>query len=291
MIADQTVLEERADQLNHDIALRSYGADSELAREIEIVHVECGAEVDSGVGNPDHTDYILETLDRAVSGCQSGAFDAMVTGPVNKATIQRPGLKFTGHTEYLAKSTKARCPVMLLTDGRMRVALVTTHIPLKSVPQSITETRILDVARVLHEDLNARFGISSPRIGVCGLNPHAGESGQLGREEIDTIIPAIRKLQDEGLRISGPFPADTLFTPNRLENFDVILSMYHDQGLPVIKSGGFGEIVNVTLGLPIIRTSVDHGTAYDIAGTGKADVGSLLCAISMAGEIAMHAGL
>ena len=290
VVADRNLLEERAAALNCDVTFRDYSHEPISSGEIECLHVNCGATVRPGQADSDHAAYILRTLDVAVNGCLSGEFDAMVTGPVNKESIIRSGIAFTGHTEYLAEKTDSNCPVMLLSDGKLRVALATTHLPLSKVPQAITRRRIKNVTRVLHQDLVDRFGFDSPRIGVCGLNPHAGEGGQLGMEETTEIIPAIEGLQAEGINVSGPFPADTIFTRKRLLGFDAILSMYHDQGLPVIKHAAFGEVVNITLGLPIIRTSVDHGTAYDIAGTSQADISSLSSAVSMAAQLTSSAG-
>jgi 4-hydroxythreonine-4-phosphate dehydrogenase len=209
----------------------------------------------------------------------------MVTAPVHKAVINEGGFAFSGHTEFLAAITGGD-PVMLLAAGSLRVALATTHLPLAQVPQAITRERLHRVLRVLHHDLQTRFGIAAPRILVAGLNPHAGEGGHLGREEIEVIAPALEALRREGMDLEGPLPADTLFTPRRLEGADAVLAMYHDQGLPVLKYAGFGHAVNITLGLPIVRTSVDHGTALDIAGTGRADAGSLAAALQAALDIA-----
>ena len=285
VIADRNMLEERSKKLQCEISFCSYDSESQPTDKIEVLHFDCDSPVVPGKGDPSNARYVLKTLDRAVQGCLSGEFDAMVTGPVNKETIARSGIPFVGHTEYLAELTGSKCPVMLLTDGELRVALVTTHIPLNQVAEAITRERVTAVATVLHNDLRSRLDIASPRIGVCGLNPHAGEGGVLGDEEIEKIIPAIEMLQKEGINAVGPLPADTIFVQNQLEKFDVILAMYHDQGLPVVKYAGFGEVVNVTLGLPIVRTSVDHGTAYDIAGTGCADINSLLSAVEMAREL------
>ncbi len=285
VIADRKLLEERAKRLHVNPTIRDYDRSHEPTGEMECLHVDCGVTVHPGQADTEYATYILETLDTAIDGCLSGEFDGLITGPVNKQTIISSGTAFTGHTEYLAEKTGSGCPVMLLAHGNLRVALATTHLPLSKVPEAITRGRILDIAKVLHRDLLNRFRIASPRIGLCGLNPHAGEGGKLGMEEINEIIPAIGELQAEGMEISGPYPADTIFTGKMLDRFDAILSMYHDQGLPVIKHAGFGEVVNVTLGLPIIRTSVDHGTAYDIAGSGQADAGSLLSAIAMAAEL------
>ena len=221
----------------------------------------------------------------AVDGCLDGRFAAMVTAPLQKSIINDAGILFTGHTEYLAELTKTPTPVMLLVAGKLRVALASTHLPLREVPDYLTQDRLRDVLRILHADLQSRFGISKPDIVVCGLNPHAGEGGHLGHEDADIIAPVIRELANEGLNIRGPIPADTAFTP-AAGTKDAVLAMYHDQGLPVLKYAGFGNAVNVTLGLPIIRTSVDHGTALDIAGTGQADAGSLIAAIELATEMA-----
>ena len=285
VIADRKMLEERSKILHCEISFCSYDSESQPTDKMEVLHFDCDSSVVPGKGDPSNARYVLNTLDRAVQGCLSREFDAMVTGPVNKEIIARSGIPFIGHTEYLAELTHSKCPVMLLTDGQLRVALVTTHIPLNQVAETITCDRITAVARILHSDLRSRLDIASPRIGVCGLNPHAGEGGVLGDEEIEKIIPAIEMLQKEGVNAVGPLPADTIFVQNQLEKFDVILAMYHDQGLPVVKYAGFGEVVNVTLGLPIVRTSVDHGTAYDIAGTGCADINSLLSAVEMAREL------
>ena len=286
VIADRIMLEERSKKLQCETSFCSYNSESQPIDKIEVLHFDCDSPVVPGKGDPSNARYVLNTLDRAVQGCLSREFDAMVTGPVNKEIIARSGIPFVGHTEYLAELTGSKCPVMLLTDGELRVALVTTHIPLNQVAEAITRERVTAVATVLHNDLRSRLDIASPRIGVCGLNPHAGEGGVLGVEEIEKIIPAIEMLQKEGINAVGPLPADTIFVQNQLEKFDVILAMYHDQGLPVVKYAGFGEVVNVTLGLPIIRTSVDHGTAYGIAGTGSAEINSLLSAVEMARELA-----
>ena len=222
-----------------------------------------------------NADYVLKTLDVAIDGCLSGEFDAMVTGPVNKAIINDAGHPFTGHTEYLAQRAGVERVVMMLTAGDLRVALATTHLPLAAVPGAIDQRLLEQTLTIIDHDLRRYFGFSQPRIAVCGLNPHAGESGHLGREEIDIISPAIEAMRAKGLSLLGPLPADTAFTPEALKHCDVVLAMYHDQGLPVLKHAGFGKAVNITLGLPFIRTSVDHGTALDLAGTGKANTDSL----------------
>ena len=232
---------------------------------------------------------VIAMLDRACDGCMSGEFAAMVTAPVQKSTLIEAGFDFTGHTEYLAARTGAALPVMMLQNTALRVALVTTHLPLAEVPRAISTERLRATLQIVHDDLSRRFGIPAPRIAVLGLNPHAGESGHLGREEIEVIEPVLEQLRAEGIDVRGPVPADTAFTPQFLAGgVDVIVAMYHDQGLPVIKHEGFGHTVNVTLGLPIIRTSVDHGTALSLARTGRADTGSLESAVRLAIELASH---
>lgn len=230
--------------------------------------------------------FVLETLTRAGQGCLDGQFAGMITAPVHKGVINEGGIAFSGHTEFLAELTETEQVVMMLATGDLRVALVTTHLPLREVADAITAERLERVTRILHADLVDKFGIAQPRILVCGLNPHAGESGHLGREEIDIIEPTLERLRGEGLDLRGPLPADTLFTPKYLEHCDAVLAMYHDQGLPVLKYKGFGAAVNVTLGLPIVRTSVDHGTALDLAGTGQVDTGSLQVALQTAYQMA-----
>jgi 4-hydroxythreonine-4-phosphate dehydrogenase len=233
--------------------------------------------------------YVLDLLDRATDGATAGEFSAIVTAPVHKGVINDSGVPFTGHTEYLAARTHARLPVMMLASPAMRVALATTHLPLKDVSAAITLESLTDVLTILHHDLVKWWGIKEPRIAVCGLNPHAGESGHLGDEEIRVIGPAIEQLAKRGMRVTGPIPADTAFVPRILANCDAVVAMYHDQGLPVIKHAGFDTAVNITLGLPILRTSVDHGTALDLAGTGRADSSSLGSAIALAIDLAPSA--
>jgi len=246
----------------------------------------------AGVLNPANAPYVLQTLDEAVRGCATGDYDALVTGPVHKGVINEAGIAFTGHTEYLADKSGGHQPVMMLTTEQLRVALATTHLPLSEVPAAITPERLERVIQILNRELHDRFGRKHPRILVSGLNPHAGEDGHLGREEIEVIEPTLERLRQQGLDLVGPLPADTLFTPRYLDHADAVLAMYHDQGLPVLKYSGFGRAVNITLGLPIIRTSVDHGTACDLAGTGRIDIGSLRVAISsalnMANNVAAH---
>lgn len=252
----------------------------------QLLHLPLPAPVEPGRLDPRNARWVLDLLDRALTGCRSGEFDAMVTAPVQKSVINDAGVPFSGHTEYLAEHCGGVRPVMLLAAGSLRVALATTHLPLRRVPDAL-DARLLDeTLDILHHDLVSRFDLLAPRIGVCGLNPHAGESGHLGTEERDLIAPAIERARARGIDASGPWPADTIFTPRQLGQFDVILAMYHDQGLPVLKHAGFGQAVNVTLGLPVIRTSVDHGTALDLAGTGRAEHGSLLAALDLAAQLA-----
>lgn len=249
-------------------------------------HLPLRSAVVAGQLNRANAAYVLESLDIAVDQCLAGAADAMVTGPVHKGVIADTGIAFTGHTEYLAARCKAPEPVMMLTTGSLRVALATTHLALAAVPKAITQDGLRHSLSVLHRELQTRFGIAKPRVLVAGLNPHAGEGGHLGREELDTITPVLDALRAQGMDLRGPLPADTLFTPRWLAQADAVLAMYHDQGLPVLKALGFGEAINVTLGLPIIRTSVDHGVALDLVGTGQAELGSLLAAVSLAAELA-----
>ena len=258
---------------------------------LRIEHIPLVAPVTAGTLNAANSRYVLALLDRAIAGCQSGEYAAMVTAPVHKGIINDAhisGRDFTGHTEYLAEKTGAPNVVMMLVGGGLRVALATTHVALRAVPAAITRDSLIRTLRILHGDLIAKFGIANPRILVAGLNPHAGEHGYLGREEIDVIAPVIAQLQQEGMALEGPLPADTLFTPRHLKGADAVLAMYHDQGLSVLKYASFGEGVNITLGLPIIRTSVDHGTALDLAGTGKIETGSMKAAINLAIELAQR---
>ena len=253
----------------------------QIDERLAIIDTPFPASVEPGRPTPANAATLLDGLRQAAEGCLAGEFAGMVTAPLAKSVIADSGVPFTGHTEYLAEITGAPLPVMMLVAGDLRVALATTHLALREVADAVTPETLESVIRVLHGDLRARFGIASPEIVVCGLNPHAGEAGHLGREEIDTIGPALDKLRAEGLHLRGPLPADTAFTP-AAGHKDAVLAMYHDQGLPVLKYAGFGHAVNVTLGLPIIRTSVDHGTAFDIAGTGTADAGSLMAAVELA---------
>ena len=254
--------------------------------DIEVLHCPLVRDSRAGHLDPANAPYVLGTLDRAIAGCTSGEFAAMVTAPVSKAVINDAGIAFTGHTEYLAAKAHTAMVVMLLVGGGLRVALATTHLSLADVPQAITREGLEATLRIIVRDLRQRFGIAVPRVLVAGLNPHAGEGGHLGREEIEVIAPAIARLRAEGLDVEGPIPADTVFVPARMATADCVLAMYHDQGLPVLKYASFGGGVNVTLGLPFIRTSVDHGTALDLAGSGRADAGSLIAAVKLACEMA-----
>jgi len=267
-----------------DRALLERTAGARLPEE-NVLHVPLAAPVHPGRLDPANARYVLALLDAGIDGCVAGRFDALVTAPVHKGVINDAGTPFTGHTEYLAQRTGAPLPVMLLVGGGLRVALATTHLPLARVSAALTAGRLADVLRVLDADLRAKFGIAAPRILVCGLNPHAGEGGHLGREEIEVIAPTLERLRAEGLLLTGPVPADTAFLPAQVAGHDAVLAMYHDQGLPVLKHASFGEAVNVTLGLPIVRTSVDHGTALDLAGTGRADAGSLRAAVRLAAAL------
>ena len=255
----------------------------------EVEHVALARPRVPGRLDAQNSRYVLAVLERAVRGCLSGEYQAMVTAPVQKSVINDAGIGFTGHTEFLAGRAGARHVVMMLVGGGLRVALATTHLPLSEVSRAITRGSIASTLRVLDHDLRTRFRIAKPRILVAGLNPHSGESGHLGTEDLDRIAPAILQSREEGIDASGPIPADTLFVPERLKQADAVLAMYHDQGLPVLKYAAFGRGVNVTLGLPFVRTSVDHGTALDLAGTGKADPGSLIEAVKLAIELASPA--
>ena len=258
---------------------------------VEVVHLPLAHPSLPGKLDPANGAYVLRLLDQAIEGCVSGRFAAMVTAPVHKGVIceglgAHDTMPFTGHTEYLAEHTGTSRVVMMLVGGGLRVALVTTHLPLAAVPAAITPQALEETLRIVHADLVHHFGLKSPRILVAGLNPHAGEGGHMGREEIDVIIPVLERLRAQGMQLIGPLPADTLFVPHTLAHGDAVLAMYHDQGLPVLKHASFGGGVNVTLGLPIIRTSVDHGTALDLAGSGRADAGSLFAAIELAIDMA-----
>lgn len=291
VIADRDLIRERARFLKLPIEIHEYDAAvnrSHQAGHLPVWHVPVSQPVVTGKLDSRNATYVLETLRQAVNACLAGDADAMVTAPVHKGIISASGIKFSGHTEFLSELTKSRA-VMMLVGGGMRVTLATTHLPLKDVSAAITPELLEQKLHIIHRDLVARFKIEHPCIAVAGLNPHAGESGHLGREEIDIIIPVLEKLCAEGMNLLGPLPADTLFVPDKLKQYDCILVMYHDQGLPVLKHASFGGGVNVSLGLPIIRTSVDHGTALDLAGTGRADPGSMQASIDMALDLVSKA--
>ncbi|NHZ69954.1 MAG: 4-hydroxythreonine-4-phosphate dehydrogenase PdxA [Thermotogales bacterium] len=283
LVGDPLLLEQRAAGAYPGPTLTEYRPGNDTrAGGLCVLPVSLSAPVTAGQLNSANAGYVLQTLDRSVQGCLDGEFQALVTAPVHKGIINTAGIPFTGHTEYLAAKSAVEQVVMMLVAPGLRVALATTHLPLSAVATSITRNRLEATLRCLHSELETRFRISGPRILVAGLNPHAGEDGYLGREEIDIIEPVIRSLQQQGMQLTGPLPADTLFTPPWLEQADAVLAMYHDQGLPVLKHIGFGQSVNITLGLPFIRTSVDHGTALDKAGSGEANIGSLTAAIKLA---------
>jgi 4-hydroxythreonine-4-phosphate dehydrogenase len=285
VIASPELLMQRAKQLGYPIRINEFDSalppTSQATGCLTVLPVELAEPAQCGQTNPQNSRYVLKTITKATKGCMDGLFDAMVTGPVHKGIINDAGFTFSGHTEYIAEITGGH-PVMMLATPGLRVALVTTHLPLIEVSPAITHTCLRTIIRLLDHDLRTRFHIDNPKILVCGLNPHAGENGHLGREEIDIIEPVLDGLRQQGLNLQGPLPADTVFTAKFLASADVVLAMYHDQGLPVLKYIGFGQAVNITLGLPIIRTSVDHGTALDLAGTGKADIGSLQYALQTA---------
>lgn len=288
--ADKIMLQERAKQLNIDVNLIDYDAQSQpkaqQAGSLIVDHVPLAQATVTGQLNEANGHYVLKTLERAALGCMNGEFDAIVTGPVHKGVINRAGVAFSGHTEFFAEKSNTPLVVMMLATEGLRVALVTTHIPLAYVSKAVTEERLEKIIHILHNDLVEKFAIPSPKIYVCGLNPHAGEDGCLGREEIETITPTLEKLrQRDGIDLIGPLPADTIFNEKYLQEADAVLGMYHDQVLPVLKYKGFGRSVNITLGLPFIRTSVDHGTALDLAGTGNADTGSFRTALAHAIEL------
>ncbi len=285
-ICDPQLLQDRARTLQLPFTWRLFDPAAQpaptAAGELCILPVPLQAAATCGQPDTANARYVLDTLDRAITGCRDGSFAAMVTGPVNKAQINEAGIPFSGHTEYLAAATGADNVVMLLATEGLRVALATTHVPLRHVSDRITASLLECVLRILHTALQRDFAIAQPHITVCGLNPHAGEGGHLGSKERDVMIPLLDRLRGEGFDLAGPLPADTVFTRDRLQHTDAVLAMYHDQGLPVLKHMGFGRAVNVTLGLPIIRTSVDHGTAYELAGSGRADPGSLQAALQYA---------
>lgn len=282
VVASVELLAKRAVELGFPLECITDGSSVTEVGQLAVRDLALSRLPEAGVPTSENAKHLLAALNIAIDGCLAGEFIAMVTGPVNKAIISDAGYDFTGHTEYLAERAGTALPVMLLATDELRVALATTHLALKDVPAAINKDLIEQVVRVIDQQFAGRFDIESPRIGVCGLNPHAGEGGYLGREEIDQIIPALEQLRAEGIKVDGPLPADTAFTEHMLEQYDVMLAMYHDQGLPVLKHHGFGRAANITLGLPFVRTSVDHGTAFDIAGTGAADLGGLKTALAYA---------
>ena len=286
LVADRTVVENATLIHGHGVTVRDYDPRNVSAEGvIELVHVPTAVAVVPGTLDTRNAHYVLRTLDVAVSRCVAGDADALVTGPVQKSTINEAGVPFSGHTEYLAEHTGGQ-PVMMLVAPALRVALVTTHLPLRAVPDAITAQSVDETLRIVLHDLRHRFGIDQPRVQVCGLNPHAGEGGHLGSEDDAVIRPAVQRLAAGGERVDGPWPADTAFVPQRREAYDATLAMYHDQGLSVLKALGFGEAVNVTLGLPIVRTSVDHGTALDLAGKGMASADSMDAALALGAQLA-----
>jgi 4-hydroxythreonine-4-phosphate dehydrogenase len=290
-VCDPGLLQQRADQLQLPLRIETFDPDSpakpQTAATLTVLPVPLVEQVIPGKLSVNNADYVLQCLRQAVDGCMQQRFAAMVTGPVHKGIINDAGHEFTGHTEFLAQRCNARRPVMMLQTEGLRVALATTHLPLREVPDAITAPLLKEVIAILHHDLRERMGIDEPVIYVCGLNPHAGEGGHLGSEEQRIIEPVLEELRRTGMQLIGPLPADTIFTPDKMRHADAFLAMYHDQGLPVLKHLGFGEAVNVTLGLPIIRTSVDHGTALDLAGSGKASVSSFEKALQLALDMAV----
>lgn len=290
--ADPALLLERAQILGLPIQLRDYqpgvAPTPQAAGTLTVLAVKTAVPVTPGQLNVANSAYVVATLARACDGAINGEFAGLITGPVQKSIINDAGIPFIGHTEFFADRSHCDRVVMMLATEELRVALATTHLPLLEVPAAITRQSLHEVITILHHDLRSKFGIADPQIYVCGLNPHAGEGGHMGHEEIDTIIPALNELRQQGMSLIGPLPADTLFQPKYLQHADAVLSMYHDQGLPVLKYQGFGRAVNITLGLPFIRTSVDHGTALELAATGTADAGSFKTAINLAIRMATN---
>jgi 4-hydroxythreonine-4-phosphate dehydrogenase len=286
VIADADMLQTRAAQLGLPLTITPYKAEMKNQHagnsSLTVLHSPAATSTQAGILDKRNSAYVLATLTLASQGCINAQFDAMVTAPVHKGIINDAGIAFSGHTEFLAELTHTPQVVMMLVGNHLRVALATTHLALKDVPAAITQSSLEITLRILHQDLVQKFGVDNPRILVAGLNPHAGEDGYLGREEIEIINPVLEKLRIEGMQLIGALPADTLFAKHHLAKADAVLAMYHDQGLPVLKHASFGEGVNVTLGLPIIRTSVDHGTAVDLAGKGNIEIGSMLAAINLA---------
>ncbi|MEQ9873783.1 4-hydroxythreonine-4-phosphate dehydrogenase PdxA [Pectobacterium brasiliense] len=290
--ADPDLLLSRALQLSMPLTLRDYQpgqpAQPQQAGSLTILPIAAPATIIPGQLNVANSAYVVETLARACDGCLNGEFAALITGPVHKGIINDAGVPFSGHTEFFADRSRCDRVVMMLATEELRVALATTHLPLAAVSAAITRQSLHEVITILHHDLQTKFGIAQPQIYVCGLNPHAGEGGHMGREELDVINPALDELRQQGITLVGPLPADTLFQPKYLQHADSVLAMYHDQGLPVLKYQGFGRAVNITLGLPFIRTSVDHGTALELAATGSADPGSFITALNLAIKMIKH---
>lgn len=286
IIGDPKLIEQRAKSLGKTVKIKLIDLEQapvpSVANELTVLPLSLHGECQAGELTTDNSAYVIATLQHALDGCQSGHFDGMVTTPVHKGIINDAGIEFTGHTEFLADGAGVDQVVMMLATEQLKVALATTHLPLIEISQNITQNSLTDVICIIQNSFRTQFGIEQAKIAVCGLNPHAGEGGHLGMEEIDTIIPVIERCKEQGMAVTGPWPADTIFVKEKLADYDVVLAMYHDQGLPVLKHQGFGLAVNVTLGLPFIRTSVDHGTALELAGTGQAKSSSLLSAINMA---------
>jgi 4-hydroxythreonine-4-phosphate dehydrogenase len=288
-IGDRELLAARARSTHTPVKLEPYDPARPTPHKpgtLRVTHLPLAVPSVPGTLDPLNVPYVLKVLERAIDGALAHEFAAIVTAPVQKSLINEAGVTFTGHTEFLAQRTRAARPVMMLATGALRVALATTHLPLKAVSAALTIPLLCEVLEILHRDLVRLFGLTDPRIAVCGLNPHAGESGHLGDEELQVITPAITSSQKRGINVRGPLPADTVFVPRILANYDAVLAMYHDQGLPVVKHAGFDSAVNITLGLPIVRTSVDHGTALELAGSGRADPGSFIAAVHAALELA-----
>lgn len=287
VIGSIELLQQRAQQLQIDVQFEQYNPSAIQSHQpgrLTVLPLSLNQPVIAGELNSANSNYVLNMLEQAAQGCLGGEFDAVVTAPVHKGVINDAGIAFSGHTEFFAEVTGGQLPVMMLATPGLRVALATTHLPLKDVSAAITQHSLEQVIRIIDKDLREKFGLQTPKIYVCGLNPHAGEGGYLGTEEIDTINPVLERVKKEGVAVVGSLPADTIFTPKYIEQADVILAMYHDQGLSVLKHVGFGNAANITLGLPIIRTSVDHGTALDLAGSGKVGFGSMDYAIKVAIE-------
>ncbi|NKB76072.1 MAG: 4-hydroxythreonine-4-phosphate dehydrogenase PdxA [Gammaproteobacteria bacterium] len=288
VVSDIHLLRQRAIQIGLPIDIVEYDGNTQTGDALPVIHVPTNTACSAGVLNEANSESVIESINLAVDLCLSGEFQAMITAPVHKGIINDAGVPFTGHTEWIADRCNAELPVMMLASENMRICLATTHLPLSEVPRAITRERLVTIINIMHKDIASLYGIRSPVIGICGLNPHAGEGGHLGREEIEVIEPVIKELQNKGLNLIGPIPADTAFTTTQLKSMNAVLAMYHDQGLPVIKHSDFGGVVNVTLGIPIVRTSVDHGTALDKAGTGNASATSLASAVQLARKFAAN---